>query len=256
MLLIRVQYRTLWKAGECVCVPVREKYSIFHFPESVEIRIGDKVYQTEPDAVIISRPDEPRWFYFQRDTRFNFLHATLDVAPLLESSGIPLGTILYPRDPEFLNGCFKRIRMEYLSEEPDADALTDLYVRELLLLLSRSLRKPQSVADNKLKTKMFKLRMEILSRPEDKWTVEQMAQLVSLSPSRFHVVYKALFRTTPMRDLINARIEHAKVLLLENREETLAVIAEKLSYKNPYDFCRQFTKVAGISPGAFRKENK
>ena len=145
--------------------------------------------------------------------------------------------------------------MEYLSEEEEADQMQDIYIQELLILLSRSLRKPDSGADSALQTKLYKLRLEMLSRPCDKWTVEEMARTVSLSPSRFHVVYKALFRISPMRDIINARIDHAKVLLLENREETLSVIAEKLGYKNPYDFSRQFTKSTGTSPGAYRKNN-
>ena len=256
MLLIRTQYRTLWKAGSSITVPVVEKYSLFHFPEPVEIRIGDEIIQTEPDAVIVSRPGEPRGFYFHQDTRFNFLHARLAIGPLLEQYQIPMGTILYPRDPDFLNGCFKRLRMEYLSEEMDAEDLQDIYIREMLILLSRSLRKPESVADTKLQTRMLKLRLEMLSRPCEKWTVEEMAKTVSLSASRFHVVYKAMFRTSPMRDLINARIDHAKVLLLENREETLAVIAEKLGYKNPYDFSRQFTQLTGTTPGNYRKHNR
>ena len=256
MLLIRVQYKTVWKAGSGISVPVRAKYSFFHFPESVEITINGKLYVTEPDAVILSGPDEPRSFYFPKDVRFNFFHARLPFGELLEKNRIPTNCILYPRDPDFINGCFKRIRMEYLSEAEGAEELQDIYIRELLILLARSLRQSENLADSELKTKMFKLRLEMLSRPCDKWTVEKMGKAVSLSPSRFHVVYKALFRTTPMRDLINARIDYAKVLLLENREETLAVIAEKLGYKNPYDFCRQFTKVAGISPGAYRKENK
>ncbi len=256
MLLIRVQYKTLWNAGSCICVPVRNKYSVFHFLEPVEIRIGDIVYETEPNAVIISGPDEPRNFNFPRDTRFNFFHARMEFGELLEENRIPTGRILYPRDPELLNGCFKRIRMEYLSEEKGAEQLQDIYIRELVILLSRSFQKPQTVADSALKTKLSKLRLEMLSRPGDKWTVEDMAENVSLSPSRFHVVYKALFRITPIRDLINARVDYAKVLLLENREETLAVIAEKLGYKNPYDFCRQFTRVTGISPGTYRKNNR
>ena len=253
--MIRVQHKTLWKAGSGVTVPVVEKYSFFHFPEPVEIRIGDKTYVTEPDAVIISPPDAPRNYYFPRDVQFNFLHARLPFGQLLEKYQIPTGCILYPRDPEFLNGCFKRIRMEYLSEEEDAEEMQDLYIRELMIMLGRSLRKPETVADSALVLKLSRLRMEMLSRPCEKWMVEDMARSVSLSPSRFHVLYKAYFRTTPIRDLLNARIDQAKLLLLENREETLAVIAEKLGYRNPYDFSRQFTKLTGTTPGAYRKNN-
>ena len=255
MLLIRVQHKTLWKAGSSVTVPVVDKYSIFHFPEPVEIQMGNEKVTTRPDAVIISPPDAPRNYYFPRDVRFNFLHARVQVGELLEKYGIPTLCILYPKDPEFLGGCFKRIRMEYLSEEENAEEMQDLYIRELLILLGRSLRKPDAAADSALVLKLSRLRLEMLSRPCEKWLVEDMAKSVSLSPSRFHVLYKAYFRTTPMRDLINARIDHAKLLLLENREETLAVIAEKLGYRNPYDFSRQFTKFTGITPGAYRKNN-
>ena len=255
MYLIRVQHKTLWKAGTGVTVPVVGKYSVFHFPESVEIRIGEELHVTQPDAVIISRPGEPRNFYFPRDVRFNFLHARLPLGALLEKYEIPMGCVLYPKEPEFLSGCFKRIRMEYLSEEENAEEMQDLYIRELLILLGRSLRKPETAENSALRLKLSRLRLEMLSRPCEKWAVADMAKSVSLSASRFHVLYKAYFRTTPMRDLINARIDQAKLLLLENREETLAVIAEKLGYRNPYDFCRQFTKFTGTTPGAYRRNN-
>jgi AraC-like DNA-binding protein len=65
-----------------------------------------------------------------------------------------------------------------------------------------------------------------------------------------------LFGISPIRDLIAARVDRAKVLLLENESETLAQVAERLGYKNQYDFSRQFKQVAGISPGTYRKNNR
>ena len=256
MLLIRALYRTFWKAGESVSVPVRKKYSLFHFPEPVEIRIGDTLYITKPDAVIISRPDEPRWFYFANDVHFNFLHATLDIGPLFEKYDIPMGTILYPENPDFLNGIFRKLRMEYLSEDPLAKDMQDVYVRELLIRLSRSIRTDGGKVglSAKQQEQLRRLRLSVLSRPEKKWAVEEMAKSLSLSTSRFHVVYKTMFGVSPVSDLIQARIDRAKLLLLED-ESTLAVIAEKLGYKNPYDFSRQFTKITGTTPGNYRKNN-
>ena len=257
MELIRVQYRTMWKAGKCVSVPVQNKYSFFHFPEPVEIRIGDTVYETKPDAVILSAPEEPRSFYFPRDTYFSFFHATVEMGTILEKYGIPTNHILYPGNPEFLNKCFQKLRVEYLSQETGASDLQSLYIQELLIRLARELNRGKTAGvDSKLKLKLFALRMEILSQPERKWTVEEMARSVSVSASRFHVVYKACFRTTPMRDLINARVDQAKTMLTEQPDVPLAVIAEKLGYKNQYDFSRQFTKVAGITPGSYRKNNQ
>lgn len=256
MLLIRVQYRTLWKAGTCVSVPVRDKYSFFHFPQPVEIRIGDTLYITKPNAVILSPPDAPRWYYFREDTRFSFFHGTVELGALLEEYDIPLGCILYPRNPEFLNSGFQRLRMEYLSLERNAPQLQDIYIQELLIKLSRNLHGSQVMQDSRLQKQLRDLRLEVHACPGKKWTVEQMAKTVSLSPSRFHVIYKQVFGVSPVRDLIHARIDHAKVLLLEDSNHTLAVIAEKLGYHNPYDFCRQFTKYTGISPGAYRKHSR
>ena len=258
MLLIRALYRTLWKAGECISVPVVNKYSLFHFPEPVEIRIGNALYVTKPDAVIVSRPGEPRWFYFARDTHFNFLHARVEIGQLFEQYDIPMGTILYPSNPGFLNDCFRKLRVEYLSEDPHSGDMQDVYIHELLIRLSRSIQQddPKAGVDPKLQEQLQRLRLSVLAQPEKKWPVEDMARFVSLSPSRFHVVYKIMFGISPVNDLIRARIERAKLLLLEDEHNTLAVIAEKLGYKNPYDFSRQFTKVTGLSPGNYRKKNR
>lgn len=258
MLLIRIQYRTLWKAEECIHVPVRNKYSFFHFPEPVEIRIGDRLYVTKPNAVIISRPDEPRWFHFFKDTHFNFFHARLEIGSLFEAYGIPMGEIFYPEQPEFLNACFRKLRMEFLSADHHTEQLQDAYIQELLIRLSRSINgdSKKTGLSAKQQEQLRQLRVRVLSQPEKKWTVEEMAQALSLSSSRFHVVYKAMFDISPVNDLIRARIDRAKLMLLEEDSANLSMVAERLGYKNPYDFCRQFTKVTGISPGKYRKENR
>lgn len=258
MMLIRALYRTLWKAGECICVPVRKKYSLFHFPESVEIRIGETLYLTKPDAVLLFGPDEPRWIYFPRDTHFNFIHVTLEAGSLIEKYRLPTGVILYPENPEFLNSCFRKLRMEYLSAFSYTEELSDAYVQELLIRLSRAIHNmgEKTGLSMQQQEQLRRLRLSVLSQPERKWSVEEMARAMSLSASRFHVIYKAMFGVSPVSDLIGARIDRAKLLLLEDESSTLAVIAEKLGYKNPYDFSRQFTKVTGVTPGNYRKNNQ
>ena len=176
---------------------------------------------------------------------------------LVTKYGIPMGCILYPENPKFLNEDFRRLRMEFLSKEANSRQMQNLYIEELLIRLSRELsRKERTGVDENLQTKLCSLRVEMLSQPEKKWSVEELAHRVSLSPSRFHVGYRAIVGMLPVKDLILARIDRAKLLLLEEESSTLAEIAEKLGYKNPYDFCRQFTKVTGISPGSYRKTHQ
>ena len=101
--------------------------------------------------------------------------------------------------------------------------------------------------------RMRDLRFQMLSHPEKNWTVEDLAKQVSLSPSRYHALYKKLFGSSPMKDVINAKIDMAKTILLSDETTTLPVVAQRLGYKSHYHFIRQFKAVTGLTPGVYRK---
>ena len=58
---------------------------------------------------------------------------------------------------------------------------------------------------------------------------------------------------SPGQYLLRHRLEQACNLILST-DMTFSEIADKLGYKNPYDFSSQFSKYLGKSPGKFRKE--
>ena len=60
----------------------------------------------------------------------------------------------------------------------------------------------------------------------------------------------------PMQDLIEARTEYAKSLLLQQSDLPLSAVAEKLGYHDQFHFIRQFRQKVGMTPGQFRKENQ
>lgn len=214
--------------------------------------------QTRPNAFIISKPMEPRWFHFTQDTNLNWIHADVEIAPLLEKYEIPVNQVFYPADASFLPGLFRKIRLEFLSHDPHREDLLDSYMTQMLIKLSRAVHDSnvQIKVDKDIQMNIRLRRMQMLSHPEKKWTVEDLANSVSLSSSRFHVVYKSLFGVSPIRDLIEARIDRAKGLLLEEETDSLSQIAENLGYKNQYDFSRQFKQITGLSPSEFRKNNR
>ena len=213
---------------------------------------------TQPNACILSSPREPRWFYFEKDTTMNWMHAYVDISELLEKYDIPLNCVFYPNNPGFISDMFRRMMLERLSDDPFQQDILDNYAGEFLVKLSRSIH--SSAVELKMSSedqkKLRDLRLEMLSHPEEKWTVSRMAQRVSLSPSRFHAVYKALFGSSPVNDVINARIDYAKSLLLMEESPSLMEIAEQLGYTNQYHFIRKFKEVTGMPPGAYRKNNR
>ena len=99
------------------------------------------------------------------------------------------------------------------------------------------------------------LRERAFSSLAHPWTAEEMAAAVNLSPSRFFALYKTLWGTSPIADLIRARIDAARTRLA-GTDVPVARIAEELGYANLTHFSRQFRAMTGISPAAFRRAGR
>ena len=257
MLIFRAQFHYLQKAGACINVPVVSYYNFFHFPTPIEMEIDGQRIVTKPNACIFSKPMAPRGFYFVKDTTMNWIHAYPAIEPLLEKYQIPLNTVFYPNNTGFISDIFRKMKIELLQKDSHYQDILDGYAIEFLVNLSRSLHgnvipELSSVELNKL----YHVRWKILSTADQKWTVEQMAQMVSLSPSRFHAVYKALFGSAPMQDVIKAKMDLAKTILLTENKPTLAEVAERLGYKSVQHFILQFKADTGMTPGAYRRNNR
>lgn len=256
MLIKRVWYNWRRRAGESMSDQITQAYVFFHFSTPVQIKIGDETIDTRPDACILTKRGQNRSWYFPEETSMNWLHTNMEASPVIQKYDIPVNCVFYPKDPGFLSEMFRKMRMEFLSEGPYKEDLLDHYFHEFLIILSRSLRpNPAHVTMNSAERKKIEdLRGRVLSQPEKEWTVETMANAVSLSPSRFHAVYKSLYGSSPMNDVINARIDAAKMMLITQPQATLTELADKLGYKNPYHFIRQFKAATGITPGVYRKK--
>ena len=81
---------------------------------------------------------------------------------------------------------------------------------------------------------MSELRREIFRSPEKEWSVEELARRMHLSVSRFQHVYKEMFMTTFHQDLIQNRMDYAR-LLLRNSSQSVVEIAEICGYGNTCD---------------------
>lgn len=256
MYIKRAWYNWRQKAGECLTGKVTKYYNLFHFPTPVQIKINDELFETQPNACILSEPGQPRWFYFPEDASMNWIHVNKEAQQIWTQYEIPCNCVFYPQNADFLPEMFRRMRMEIVSDYPHKEKMLDTYFEEFVIKLARSLQPDsgQLMLSGAERKKLEQLRWRVLSQPEKEWTVESMASSISLSPSRFHAVYKSLFGSSPMKDLIQARVDTAKVLLMSCPLATVSELAEKLGYKNPYHFIRQFKQVTGITPGAYRNK--
>lgn len=188
----------------------------------------------------------------------HWLHCHLAFGELLEKYHIPVGEIFYPEDIGFMAPLFRKIRLELSAKAPGYEEMMDAYLVQMMVMLSRNLEDDRAFhginpADRK---KIREIHSEIVSAPEKDWVVADMAKSVNLSISRFHAAYRAIYDSSPVKDVITARVERAKELLVTQERATLPEIAEQLGYKNHYHFISQFKSVAGTTPGAYRKFNR
>ena len=259
MILHSVRHDWPEKAGFLISRPVgHPKYTFLHFLTPIQIQIEDAVISARPGACIFYTPGTPQWFHSDTDVVHNWMHTGDELTALLERFHIPTNHLLYPQETDFISEIFRKLEQERFSDRPERELLIESYITEFMIKFSRTLcsESAAEAVPREMRIRLRKARKEILSRPEQKWSVSQMASLAALSPSRFHAVYKAVFATTPLQDLIEARIRYAKSLLLSDESMTLPAISEILGYNDQFQFIRQFKSITGMTPGTFRKQNR
>ena len=84
--------------------------------------------------------------------------------------------------------------------------------------------------------------------------VRELAALAHVSVSQFERRFKALFQTTPARFLVRFRLNQASQLLVSTAGK-IADIATQCGFYDHSHFIRQFTRVYGLTPTAYRRRH-
>ena len=259
MNIISVRHDWPEKAGFLISRPEGiESYTFIHFLTPVTFKVEGRIVNARPGACILYEPNTPQWFHSERDVIHNWIHFGKDFAEVIREYKIPLNTVLYPNNTAFISDLFRKLEQEHFSENPKRARLMESYTIEFLIRFERALAQgaPTVHLTRKERDKMRSIRQKVLSTPEKRWNVGLMAEAASLSPSRFHAVYKSAFGTSPMQDVIQSKVNYACSLLLADENATLQEIAENLGYNDQYHFIRQFKAVMGETPGAYRRKRK
>jgi AraC family transcriptional regulator len=97
-----------------------------------------------------------------------------------------------------------------------------------------------------------KVRNHIENGLEGQLPVEDLAKLVSLSPSHFCRVFKESFGESPHSYVTRLRVERARTLMLTT-SESLSQIALACGLADQAHLCRCFRRVTGTTPGFWRR---
>lgn len=88
----------------------------------------------------------------------------------------------------------------------------------------------------------------------EKISLDQVAENMYLSPFYISKIFKGETGDTPIRHLINIRLEKAKELLEAGYEGSIQEVAASVGYDDAYHFSKLFKKRYGISPSQARKK--
>lgn len=228
-------------------------YTFLHFHNSVRLRIGEREMVTQPHGVILFAPGFPQYFKSDEPLLHDWFHFEGDFSQLpLEV--FRAGAVFYPSCHEEITRWVAELETEFFSGKGSSAMLSDCKLKELLIALDRNLCEKESPSVKGQTLEKFRfLRGEMFSSLQEHHSIESLSKRVCLSPSRFFTLYRKIYGTSPIEDLIVARIRSAKNKLTYS-DDTVDAIAASLAYENTTHFIRQFKARVGITPSAYRKQ--
>ncbi len=92
------------------------------------------------------------------------------------------------------------------------------------------------------------------NQPGDNWSVAKLAHCAGMSRTAYAEQFKALSGISPMRYVMDWRIQCAGQLLLET-QLSMEQIAEQVGYRSVPAFARAFKQYKGVGPGSYRRNS-
>lgn len=230
-------------------------YLVFKSPAI--LMIGAQVFSVSaPTAVLIDSHTSFKYSALSDEYEDDYFHfAVQDKRLFIEDLIFPFNTPVALTDYSSIADVLHLIYREYSQENETAKSREALASLTCYLMIRTGRNWIKMARHNKEMPhydRLTEIRERIMSHPDQSWTINELAESVHLSPAYFQVLYRRTFGTTCINDVIDARISHAKDLLLST-SYSVNEISKLLGYNEVCHFIRQFKKHVGLSPLAFRK---
>lgn len=249
--------RALWPEKASFSIERKDtgnEYIFIHCHTPVAVLENGEWHHTKECAFVLY--DKHAHQYFKADgvpLMHDWMHILGNMDSLMQKAGLLYNKVYTVQDSEKITGIMQDLEAEFFRGDTFSKEIQKARISELFLRLGRQVCEKSNLTRSVVK-QFTAARTEIQKNYYKPWTVEQMAELVHISPSRFYDLYKKIFWLSPKKDLQNIRIEHAKWMLLQ---DTFSVkeIAVAVGYENEYYFIRKFKEQTGMTPGKYKKRN-
>jgi len=231
-------------------------YLIFKSPVFLTIRT--QLFSINaPTAILIDSNTPHKYISMSDEYADDYFHFVAEDKQLFsEALTFPVNTPILLADYEDISSILNLIHWEFRrkNDNEQSEEALEALTKYLMIKTGRNWSNMSCLGVETLHhDKLIKIRELILSRPEQNWSINELAKSANLSPTYFQVLYRRTFGTSCINDKIQARVSRAQELLLST-DHTVKEISNILGYSVVYHFIRQFKKNVGLSPNVFRKK--
>jgi AraC family transcriptional regulator of arabinose operon len=158
------------------------------------------------------------------------------------------------QDANLLSTLVSMIHEEHNEHHEDKKQIIDSLMNVLIrqCIHQSTLTSSLSRQEMRLKEKFDAIRNDVYNNHKFPEKIDDFANELFLSTSRFSHLYKKFYKTSPLHDLNTAKIQYAQQLLLTT-DLSVTEIAERCAFTNVYHFIRYFKTKTGVSPGKWSK---
>ncbi len=174
----------------------------------------------------------------------------LHLKETLEGMGLQKACVTTLPDPTRFDALFHNIFTELRTDAINGQLRASPYVYRIVaefILLRREQQTQQSQRTSKLKPVLDYIDVHL----DKVITLEELSDLVSLTPQHFCRVFKEGVGERPFQYILKRRIQVAKRLLLETNER-ISDIGKKVGMENSSYFCYNFKRLEEMTPSEFR----
>lgn len=184
------------------------------------------------------------WFHFRGP----------GIQAMLDRHGILCDQLLAPHTTAFIAPALREVESEMTRRRRGWERAAELLIERFFIMLARSIasqhHQDESPRRAELRATFEQLRIAIDKDLAHRWTVPEMAERVHLGRSRFLSLYKEFFDSTPVDDLIDARLRRAR-WLLTNTALSVGHVAAECGMDDIYYFSRLFRRRVGCPPSRY-----
>lgn len=221
---------------------------------------GDDI-RTPANSFIIYTPEYPEYYYPDSDEYYDdWIHFGPDneELELIHSLGIPLNKPVALSDITDISSIAKSMCYEQYSANKYRAQVVDLYFKTLLYKIGEKISQKadnSKISESVYFEKLLWIRESLYRWPSRDYSIDDMANDLSLSRSRFQHLYSETFGTSVKADLIKSRMDKACELLL-NSNLTVKKISCVIGYENTSYFVRLFRNTFGMTPMQYRVKER